>query len=394
MNDTAAARAQHPESKESIQTSNPPGLELKGHLPALDGVRGLAILMVLATHYLVAGTAPTLYGRIITKLSDYGAMGVDLFFVLSGFLITGILLDTRKKHAYFRNFYMRRALRIFPLYYGVLFVGLVLVPIFWNSPDLDTAVHNQAWLWGYSVNIFVSIHGKFDVLPFFNHFWSLAVEEHFYLVWPLVVYFNDSSRLKKIAVLVSIGALLLRLGMIMCGVNETAIYTLTPARMDALAMGGLLAAVAREKGGVERLRKLSLRVLVIACVFIVASFFFTLVFPRAQPYFHEIRGTAFTAVFCALLIEALIGPRIVQRFFKSGAMRFFGKYSYGLYVFHFIYGYLLLRHRTVDIVSRWVGSQTAAIFLQAIAATAVAVLISLLSYHLYEKHFLKLKKFF
>lgn len=393
MNKRVSTDAKH---TEDLSMSSPPstGIQLKAHMPALDGVRGLAILMVLCVHFLAPGTEPGLFGRNIARLANYGAMGVDLFFVLSGFLITGILLDTRKRPFYFRNFYMRRALRIFPLYYGVLLIGLVLVPAFFDIPELSKTVENQAWLWGYSANIFVSIHGEWEALPFFSHFWSLAIEEHFYLVWPLVVFFNDGPRLKRIALWVACGALLLRLLMVFWHVNEIAIYSLTPARMDALALGGYMAALARDEGGEERLKKLARRVAIIGGAFVVVSFFFTLYLPQAQPYFHELRGSAFNALLGSLLIFALAGPAFLQRIFSSRTMRFFGKYSYGLYVFHFLYGYLLLRYSTVDVVSRWLGSEALAILTQAMLATSLAVVIAFLSYNLYEKHFLKLKKYF
>jgi peptidoglycan/LPS O-acetylase OafA/YrhL len=393
MKERVAADAIHSEeSGKSASTSS--DLKLKGHMPALDGVRGLAILMVLCVHFLAPGTEPGLFGSVIGKLSAYGTMGVDLFFVLSGFLITGILVDARKKPYFFRNFYMRRALRIFPLYYGVLLIGLVLVPAFFNIPELNKSVENQAWLWGYCANIFVSIHGDWEVLPFFSHFWSLAIEEHFYLIWPLVVFFNDDQRLKRIALWVAGVALLIRLLMVIWHVNIIAIYSLTPARMDALTIGGLMAVIAREEGGVERLKTLARRVAVIGSVFIVTSFFFSLYVPEVKPFFHELRRSAFTGVLGALLVFALTGPAIIQRIFKSGFMRFCGKYSYGLYVYHFLYGYLLLHYNTVDAVTRWLGSEALAILVQAILASCLAMVISLLSYHLYEKHFLKLKQYF
>ena len=121
-------------------------------------------------------------------MTNYGSYGVDLFFILSGFLITGILFDARNEPNYFRNFYMRRVLRIFPLYYGVLalvFLVAPLIPIF-QGKTLDYLLDRQAWAWLYGVNIYIAIQGDW-AFSYLEHLWSLCVEEHFYFVWPLVV---------------------------------------------------------------------------------------------------------------------------------------------------------------------------------------------------------------
>jgi len=375
----------------SVGQDSVSNIRLKGHVPALDGVRGLAIIMVLAIHFIGNVTPRGKLEGIICHIATYGALGVDLFFVLSGFLITGILFDSRKKPAYFRNFYMRRVLRIFPLYYAVLLFGLVIVPLFVSQPDLNAAVRLQGWLWSYSANIYLGIAGEWHALPIFSHFWSLAVEEHFYFVWPLVVFLCDGPRLKRSAILVACGALVLRVVMVACNVNDVAVSALTPGRLDALSMGGLMAVIAREEGGLARLTRLAPRTLGLGFAFIVISFLFTRIFPQWKLMFHEVRQTAFAVCFCAMIVFSLTGPRIIRRIFNSRFMMFFGKYSYGLYVFHFLYGYFLLTRRTADVIATWVGSHILATMLQAVLATGAAVIISLISYHGFEKHFLKLK---
>src|SRR5215475_8396429 len=116
-----------------------PRLNLRGHVPVLDGVRGLAILMVLLLHFVGNMTPTNGIERVIVGVTNYGSYGVELFFILSGFLITGLLYEARQADHYFRNFYMRRVLRIFPLYYGVLTLVFIVAPLFafLRGPTLD-----------------------------------------------------------------------------------------------------------------------------------------------------------------------------------------------------------------------------------------------------------------
>src|SRR6516162_4399451 len=170
--------------------------------------------MALVFHF-VAQMLPTNWvERTIVGVTKYGLFGVDLFFVLSGFLITGILYDARNEPHYFRNFYMRRLLRIFPLYYGVLalvFFVAPLIPLL-RGATLNYLVERQAWAWLYAVNIHVAMHGDWS-LSYINHFWSLAVEEHFYFFWPLVVFLlaHRPRALIAASLVISVCAMLARL---------------------------------------------------------------------------------------------------------------------------------------------------------------------------------------
>jgi peptidoglycan/LPS O-acetylase OafA/YrhL len=171
---------------------------------ALDGLRGFAILMVLFVHFIGDATPHTAVERALVKLANYGIWGVDLFFVLSGFLITGILHDAKSSPHYFRDFYVRRTLRIFPLYYSalaLLFGVLPVLPVAYPAGLAESARH-QAWLWCYVTNVYLARAGAW-ALPYVSHFWSLAVEEHFYLLWPIVVLTSTRAALLRICVAVS-----------------------------------------------------------------------------------------------------------------------------------------------------------------------------------------------
>jgi peptidoglycan/LPS O-acetylase OafA/YrhL len=156
-------------------------------LPALDELRAVAVLMVFAFHSYVLvenplAPAPAWYGALFRSLWS----GVDLFFVLSGFLISGILLDTREQPGMLKTFYLRRTLRIFPLYYATLLLWFVLLRPLWSpSGQFQAMEAAQGWFWSYSFNIRAALYGP--IPSFFDHFWSLAVEEQFYLIWPLTI---------------------------------------------------------------------------------------------------------------------------------------------------------------------------------------------------------------
>lgn len=309
-----------------------------GHLLALDGVRGLAILIVVIHNAAwVAGTSEQFLLKLAIAVTATGWIGVQLFFVLSGFLITGILLDSRGRERYFRTFYLRRTLRIFPLYYAFLVLALVIGPLFSTSPAWVASVHSsQWWYWFYMSNWMEPFKGGVHGL---SHLWSLAVEEQFYLLWPLVVGALGRRRFTHFCIALMVVTPPLRYVMHLAGFPPTAAYDFTIARWDALAMGGLVAALIRDEHGVAWLGRWRRWITGAALVSLGA-----VVLVRHGFHGHDapvqVFGQSIIAILSSMLICYAVTPASgrgagVGDLLASRPLRLLGKYSYAMYVFHF-----------------------------------------------------------
>jgi peptidoglycan/LPS O-acetylase OafA/YrhL len=228
-------------------TGNEGGGTAIAHVPSLDGVRGIAILLVLAHHFGVPADLPhrsaSVFTQWIERLLYVGWAGVDLFFVLSGFLITSILLVSKNAPEYFRRFYSRRILRIFPLYYFTLILGLVVLPrllTYQNVGLLRDVTSGQAWLWTYTLNIGLAL-GWVTGPAIFGHYWTLAVEEQYYLIWPWVVKVASSRTILILSGLMLFAALVLRIIWFDSEFGWAGAYRFTLTRADSLALGGAIA---------------------------------------------------------------------------------------------------------------------------------------------------------
>jgi peptidoglycan/LPS O-acetylase OafA/YrhL len=355
------------------------------YYPALDGMRALAAVLVFLFHYLQL---------------PYGWAGVDLFFVLSGFLITGILYDGREGEHRFRNFYMRRVFRIFPLYYGVLAALFVAAAVFHLGYRMGVLV------WPFYVGNYLPWFStdpyQFEVIGplVIVHLWSLCIEEQFYLLWPAVVFrVGDRVRLLRICVALILGLPLVRL--ILClllppaTVLAGAIYTSTPTRMDSLLMGGALALWMRgpERGRVMRSGywALGTALVVLATAHVLLGYAHAST-ARWVEWMQSV-GYSMTALAGAgVLILCLDERSPVARGLSRGAIRSFGQRTYGFYVYHVI---------PIAFFTAWVARLKAKGEPWAMRNPPLAALffvgitgVSYASYRWFESPFLRLKRRF
>ena len=342
------------------------------------------------------GAAHGVYHRVI----GLGWTGVDLFFVLSGFLITGILYDAKGSANYFRNFYARRTLRIFPLYYAFLVALFILLPLVAPSTAEPEMGEERVWMWAYLGNVLMARVGWEGLPGHTTHLWSLAVEEQFYLIWPLVVWWANRQRLLAICVGAIALASVSRAALHLLGADPTAGYTLLPARVDTLAIGSVVALLARDPSSLDWLRSAARPALagalaVIAIVMVAGGHIGAL---PPRDLLVQLAGYPAVAVVAAsLLVMVMEAGRISRsgRLLSSGMLPQLGRYSYALY----------LLHVPIRNVARnsGIGASEAGIIggsrfpLQVaiiVGGIGVTFVLALLSWHLFEKHFLALKRFF
>ncbi len=371
------------------------------HLPFLDGIRGLAILLVMF-HHMTVLYPKSAAEQYLYQLSLFGPHGVDLFFVLSGFLITGILLDSRSSPNFFRNFYARRTLRIFPLYYILVAFSFLILPwcleqfprYAYKLARFATVSNEWPWYFLYGSNYVVAYnngwrHGILDVS------WSLSIEEQYYLAWAVAVYFLSRRRLQIISISILVILPFLRAALLAKGVSPLMVYVLTPTRLDGISWGGLIALAVRDDGWLYPfLRRIIKPAGCIAAVAVLAP----LVLGKWDYMGVPELGFGYSAVaalFAAMLWAAYHQRGILRRIFEMKWLRFFGVYSYSIYLFH-----LPIRAVVRDTVfgdPQFRALSSSAIpgqLIFYIVATLAVIPVSLLSWHLLEQPFLRLKKKF
>ena len=361
------------------------------HIHELDGLRGLAILLVLTFHiYGFQNVAQYLNNAhpslaALWKVVGFGWCGVDLFFVLSGFLITTILLNTKGSKHYFRAFYGRRVLRIFPLYFLVVLLFFHVQGPLKILPGYGPVEGEEPWFLAYLANWKMGIWA----LGPLSHFWSLCVEEQFYLVWPLVVWLSGKRTFPWICG----GAIFLSLG---AGVTfelipmpHDFVFMATVPRANAILLGALLAWMVRQSWS-ERIKS-QIRVALPA---LFGAVLILILWPTYFRPMYTIQFLVAGLTWSAILLHCIsLENGLIQRAMRSGFLRSFGKFSYAIYVFHQLV--FVLSAAVVAPIIQALRLQSdvglAAVMFSMFGASYVA---GVMSWHLFEKHFLRLKTYF
>jgi peptidoglycan/LPS O-acetylase OafA/YrhL len=355
---------------------------LRPLMPELDALRGVAILGVLALHGFYSGSSGlrgfSRPAQFFLDLTEWGWLGVNLFFILSGFLITGILIDSRKRAHYYRRFYARRALRILPAYYGLLILLAVL--------RQSTA----AYL-GLSFVYLANITPLFGVAEDYGPLWSLAVEEHYYLLWPMVVRWLNRRNLAIFAFGLCVAEPIVRALAFQHGyTNGLASYTWFVA--DGLASGGLLAILLRTSVSRRQVVQVSVALFLSGAALAAGGASFGIL-TRNRLLGAALQYSVIDVLFSGLLLFFLLaGSAPWGKLARNRTLRFIGRISYGLYLVH------LLVFRMYDKACRRFAPSllpTDGHFSIVLARFAVAgctaILIAYLSRRFFEEPFLRLK---
>jgi peptidoglycan/LPS O-acetylase OafA/YrhL len=317
--------------------------ESAARLPALDGLRGVAIIAVLGFHLNVfaAGASASAMQRVANGVLGAGWAGVDLFFVLSGFLITGILHDSRGQPGFLGRFYLRRAARLTPLYYLLLLCVFVGLPAFDRSLRSDPAWRHfdagQGFYWTYLANLRSAATRGFT-LAGTGHLWSLSVEAQFYLVWPFLVRSLSRGRLLFLCVAMVAAAFLLRLWMPIAGVGSPhAVYVLTPTRIDGLAIGAMIAVMLRSEHGIASVQRRVYPIAACASLLLAGVIVLQGGLPPDAFLTQAVCYLAIAILFGCLLVHVVAAgsDSRLAVFLRSPFLRNLGKHSYAIYLWHY-----------------------------------------------------------
>src|SRR5271156_2419720 len=370
-------------------------VDFRKRLPVLDGLRGIAILTVFFYQY--AGgfhkTASSGVLHALGMLFGFGWSGVDLFFVLSGFLITGILYDTRADAGYYKNFYARRVLRIFPIYYLFIAVNLLLTPVLgahWKLGQLSFLFYM-----GFPFALVWPELGQAHISPLvrINHLWSVNAEEQFYMIWPWMITKLRSSRAILRACIVA-GTLAVLLRIVICVSGRLSIawtHDFLLCRMDALALGAAIAILVRGPLQERTLRWAPL-VFVLTASVVVGICVIRRTVDHSDPVIATGGFSLIALAYGALLLSALRKGTWLEWLLSTRILRIFGKYSYGMYLYDFPLTVILSPQREFFIARAHSYAIGSAVFLA--FCLIVNLLIAAASFHLIESPIMRLKSRF
>lgn len=335
------------------------------YFKSLDGLRAFAALGVIMAHYCYTDNP------ILFQFFQLGNQGVSLFFVLSGFVISRILYNTISNNNYFKQFYIRRILRIFPLYYFSLFIYNLLDYLY--SKD-SVNIFNYSYHYLYLQNFARTFNWDFRG-P--GHFWSLAVEEHFYLIWPLVIYLvykYSKNFIKHIYITLAIIIFLALFTRFLLLLSDLEVNVLTFARIDQLAFGGVLALLEKNKSKYFSPKFAKI------CIFL-GIMWVVICFVSNDFMSNLIKHYAFGILFFGIILYSIFTKsKLIIFILNNRVIQYLGKISYGIYVWHMIFIVLgFHKNEELDILNIAIG-------------ISFTLILSALSYHFLELPFLKMKE--
>lgn len=351
------------------------------YIPSLSGLRGLAILLILIYHCF-----PDLY--------KFGAgiawIGVDLSFVLSGFLITRNLLEDGN----LSKFFMRRSVRILPAYFTLLLLFFVLFPL---CTDMDWVWSygfyylHQVWYWLFGANLLIALRDHWPPVdkPILDHLWSICAIVQFYLLWPFLLKVFKTKNLLYISLLLMAGSVLLRNLFVSMGLNYSTSYVFTFARMDGLCLGAAVAIMIRETSTKKVLSHLAPKTIIISALGIVTTISLSRSLSLKDDYFIRFGYFAVNLFFSSLLVYALSSVPIIRKSLESSLLKWLGKYSYSIYVYHW-FMYLFVAEKLNKLFA-FLPHPLLTGLCSSLLSVALIMATSVASWHLIEKHFLKLK---
>lgn len=361
-------------------------------IPGLDGIRGLAFLLVFFLH------ADYFY---------FGWVGVQLFFVLSGFLITDILLRMKEKFSagdYFKKFYGRRFLRIFPLYYLYIFIIFIVTSVViyfgYRVTYMERTQEQLPYALAYVYNFFNASPAYGGESWLIGHLWSLSAEEQFYIIWPLLVFLTPKKHIKKLFIGAIAAGVLFRLGMtllykfsdptFLLPDMAVVIYVLPFSQLDAFGLGALITRFEIPKARLQFFIFLILLPIIGFTTYYVATG--TLgditAFGFAYPLKYDLKqvwGYLYLNYVGMLLIYLVVREKLFVRFFENKFLSYLGKISYGLYVYHFAIIWFVRRIRDFGI------NEFIAKPLTLVISAVLVYFIASVSYKYFEKPILDLK---
>ena len=366
-----------------------------GYHPSLDGVRGVAVLAVLLLHAYVPVTVPIL-GNYLELLGIGGFLGVDIFFVLSGFLITALLFQEREANGKidFKKFYARRALRLLPALYLYLLASISYTVAFRPSKESAGALRDVAVITFYLSNwIPINIYTL-------RHVWSLAVEEQFYLFWPFILvglmHLAAGFKIQRHWILGFllgvVGLIAIHRGLMFADIGYTTrVYQGLDTRADALLLGSC-AALFLSWDLLPR-REWFLKSLKIAAIVAVAVLFYWIMTRSITDGFFYYGGFTLAAFGVDLIILALLvsPPKLLARFFEWSVLVWIGRLSYGIYLWHKLV-YVILDQSLLPLAVRSETLRT--MVLPLTIKIGVSLIVASASFYFFEKPFLRLKKRF